>query len=73
MTGPIALYVFVADGAGTGVNRFTFGPDPNNPGHSMIATEENILAKPQGSHSSARQVSSFAPNQPRSARTVFFT
>jgi hypothetical protein len=45
---PNSPYVFVADGAGTGVNRFTFGPDPNNPGHSLIATEENVLGKRSG-------------------------
>ena len=45
---PNSPYVFVADGAGTGVNRFTFGPDPNSPGHSMIATEENIIGARSG-------------------------
>jgi len=34
---PNSPYVFLADGAGTGVNRVTFGPDPNNPGHSLLA------------------------------------
>src|ERR1700758_1024196 len=31
---PNSPYVFLADAAGTGVNRVTLGPDPNNPGHS---------------------------------------
>ncbi len=45
---PNSPYVFVADAAGTGVNRFTFGPDPNNPGHSLIASEENVLGAVSG-------------------------
>ena len=39
---PNSPYVFLADNTGTGVNRVTFGPDPNNPGHSMLASEENV-------------------------------
>jgi hypothetical protein len=45
---PNSPYVFVADGAGTGVNRFTFTADPNNPGHSIIATQENVIGKVSG-------------------------
>ena len=70
---PNSPYVFVADAAGTGVNRFTFGPDPNNPGHSVIATEENVLGKASGITFIGAAGPKFAPNQPRSVRTVFFT
>jgi hypothetical protein len=45
---PNSPYVFVADSAGTGVNRFTFTADPNNPGHSIIATQENVLGAASG-------------------------
>jgi hypothetical protein len=45
---PNSRYVFLADLAGTGVNRVTFGPDPNNPGHSILATEENVLGARSG-------------------------
>jgi hypothetical protein len=45
---PNSPYVFTADLAGTGVNRFTFGPDPSAPGHSILATEENVLGARSG-------------------------
>ncbi len=45
---PNSPYVFLADGAGTGVNRVTFGPDPNAPGHSILASEENVLGARSG-------------------------
>jgi hypothetical protein len=45
---PNSPYVFLADNTGTGVNRVTFGPDPNNPGHSMLASEENVLGQTSG-------------------------
>jgi hypothetical protein len=68
---PNSPYVFVADGAGTGVNRFTFGPDPNNPGHSLIATEENVLGKTSGV-TFIGPAPSCAPSQPKSVRMAFF-
>jgi hypothetical protein len=45
---PNSPYVFLADAAGTGVNRVTFGPDPNNPGHSILASLENVLGAASG-------------------------
>lgn len=45
---PNSPYVFLADSAGTGVNRVTFGPDPNSPGHSIIVTAENVLGAASG-------------------------
>ncbi len=45
---PNSPYVFLADIAGTGVNRVTFGPDPSNPGHSIIATLENVIGPASG-------------------------
>ncbi len=45
---PNSPYVFLADIAGTGVNRVTFGPDPNNPGHSILASQENVLGQLSG-------------------------
>lgn len=45
---PNSPYVFLADNTGTGVNRVTFGPDPNNPGHSLLASEENLLGASSG-------------------------
>jgi hypothetical protein len=45
---PNSPYVFVADAAGTGVNRVTFGPDPNLPGHSVLASVENVLGAASG-------------------------
>jgi hypothetical protein len=45
---PNSPYVFLSDIAGTGVNRVTFGPDPTNPGHSAIATIENVIGPASG-------------------------
>lgn len=45
---PNSPYVYLADIAGTGVNRVTFGPDPNAPGHSVLATLENVLGPRSG-------------------------
>ncbi len=45
---PNSPYIFSADESGGGVQRFTFGPDPNLPGHSIIATQENILGVQSG-------------------------
>jgi hypothetical protein len=45
--GPIR-YIISADESGGGVQRFTFGPDPNAPGHSIIATQENLLGAQSG-------------------------
>lgn len=45
---PNSPYVYLSDIAGTGVNRVTFGPDPNNPGHSILATIENVLGAQSG-------------------------
>jgi hypothetical protein len=45
---PNSPYVYLADIAGTGVNRVTFKADPNAPGHSILATEENVLGQRSG-------------------------
>jgi hypothetical protein len=45
---PNSPYVYLADIAGTGVNRVTFKADPNAPGHSLLASEENVLGQRSG-------------------------
>jgi hypothetical protein len=45
---PNSPYVYLADIAGTGVNRVTFKADPNAPGHSILASEENVLGQRSG-------------------------